>query len=237
MRLPILVGGCALVVGCTDTQPALAPPDAQTLFATSAWPALAVCNGCHGKQPTIDFLAPGTPDGAYATIFAFDPPIVDLQTPSASLVLTMGKHTGPALSPPSASAVLAWIVAEQKARVPVAVPPVEVGPVTASVGAPVSIELPLGAQLSFVATAATEGLYLSQLQIVAGTAGLHVVHPLFVSLPAPKHQIPDDVDRFGDVDAKLAAGETLSLGGGDAWFLSFAATDPIAIYFTTLEAP
>lgn len=237
MRLPILVGGCALAFGCTDTQPALAPPDAHTLFATSAWPALAVCNGCHGKQPTIDFLAPGTPDGAYQTIFAFDPPIVDLQTPSASLVLTMGKHTGPPLPPDAASTVLAWIVAEQKARVPGAVPPVEVGPVSPEVGVPQSLDLGLGAKLSFVATAATEGLYLSQLQIVAGSNGLHVVHPLFVSYPAPKQQLPDDVDRFGDVDAQLAAGATLALGGGDAWFLSFSATDPVAIYFTTLEAP
>src|SRR5262245_58268456 len=90
-----LLATCVLA-GCDAAPP---PETAQQLFTHRAWPALTVCTGCHAGQPTIDFLAPGTATGAYETMFAFQPPIVDVASPASSLVLTMGKHTGPALPP------------------------------------------------------------------------------------------------------------------------------------------
>src|SRR5688572_14417360 len=89
---------CAMVAGClgepTTTGTTILP--AREQFAAKAWPTLVGCAGCHGKQPAIDFLAPGTVDGAYESLFDFQPPVIDLDVPVSSLLLTMGKHTGPA---------------------------------------------------------------------------------------------------------------------------------------------
>jgi len=123
--------------------------------------------------------------------------------------------------------------------VPPASESIRIGPVEPQLGAPTSIELPGGGRFGFVATQAGVGggLYLSQLSIIAGAGGLHVAHPLFVSRPVDQPAHLDTLDRFGDVDVKIAAGDAFELGGGDAWFLDFAATDPLAIHFHTLEVP
>jgi hypothetical protein len=226
----------ALLAGCMSelkTPPAAA--DAQAEFEQSAWPALQQCVGCHGAQPTIDFLAPGTADGAYMTLFAFQPPVVDVASPSASLLLTMGKHTGPALDPSTSAILLAWLEREHEERVP---PDrtIAVGPVQPQMNVAASVDLS-GGTLGFIPVPVGSGLYLTQLAITAGPAGLHVVHPLFVSHPIKRPQMIDELDRFGDVDATLAPGEVLPLGGGEALFLDFDPSAPLTIHFHTLEAP
>src|SRR5687768_7986256 len=85
---------CALLSGCLGEAPfEPAALTARERFTTQAWPALATCAGCHGTQPAIDFLAPGTADGAYTTLFEFQPPVIEIVAPAASLLVTMGKHT------------------------------------------------------------------------------------------------------------------------------------------------
>jgi hypothetical protein len=235
MRVAMFV----LLAGCVDTEqlPAMPTLDAAHQFSERAWPALSVCAGCHGSQPTIDFLAPGTADGAYATVFAFQPAIIDLGSPSASLLVTMGKHTGPALDPTSAQTVLDWLDQERKERVTPTGSAIEVGPVSLVLGTPASLALPTGGTIAFTPSTIANGLYLSQLAITAPAAGLHVVHPLFVEHPARLPAIIDTLDRFSDVDVRLGPNETYELGGGDALFLDFDPSVPLAVHFHTLEAP
>jgi hypothetical protein len=206
---------------------------ARERWTQQAWPALGACASCHGSQPAIDFLAPGTADGAYVTVFDFQPPVIDVEAPASSLLLTMGKHTGPALDPAAATMVLAWLEAERDERVPAAGDSVRVGPFLPALGMATTLDLPVGgAKLTVLAETGEAGLYVSKLTLQAGT-GLHVVHPLFVSRP-PK-PVLDDADRFADVDMTLAAGATAELG--PAAFLAFDPADYLTIHFKTLEAP
>ena len=200
----------AALIGCaSDPSPTLS---AQQLFATRAWPALGRCAGCHATQPTIAFLAPGTPTEAYATMFAFQPPIVDVASPASSLVLTMGQHTGPALLPGDADAILAWLDAEHAERVPDPGMAVTFGPIDLALDMVNVVDLGRGATL-------------------------HVVHPLFASHPSLGPPRIDTSDAFGDVDLDLAAGAAVALGGGAAVLPGFDPGDPITIHFRTLEAP
>jgi hypothetical protein len=226
-----------VIVGCVGSDPA--PPQlpvelsAHDTFVQEAWPALATCNGCHGAQPAIQWLAPGTVDGAYVTAFAFQPPVVNLDSPESSLVLTMGKHTGPALQPEQAAVVLDWLQKERDERLAPA-DEIVVGPVTAQLDTMNAIDLGHGATLQFAAAAFAGHLDLTTVKISA-TAALHVSHPLFVSRPHLAAPIVDEADHYDDIDAELPAGGTLPLVG--ATFLEFAATDPITIHFQALEAP
>jgi hypothetical protein len=92
---------------------------------------------------------------------------------------------------------------------------------------------PPGAQIRMMATPFA-GLYFSKIDLVAGPGGLHVVHPLFVSKPAGADIVLDDLDRYRDLDLDLDPGETVELGASA--FLPFAASDPLTIYFRTVEA-
>jgi hypothetical protein len=233
---PLALAACALVGGCSTT----GSPDhasAQQLFATRAWPALGRCTGCHATQPTIDFLAPGTATEAYATMFAFQPPIVDVASPASSLVLTMGKHTGPALLAVESDAVLAWLEAERVERVPDRGAVVSVGPVSLALGAVNVVDLGHGATLQFVPAAAAEGLAVRGLALTAGSTGLRVVHPLFATDPPLVPSRVDAADTFDDVELELSAGAVEVLGGGSAVFPEFDPADPITIHFRTLESP
>lgn len=232
----LVAAACALVSGCGTDDPQ-AHPSARQRFASQAWPALTTCAGCHATQPAIDFLAPGTEAEAYATVFAFQPPIVDVASPESSLVLTMGKHTGPALQPDQSAAVLAWLEAEHAERMPGGAPPITFGPMSLTLGAVNLVDLGHGAALRFVPSVAAEGLAVRQVELTAGTTGLHVVHPLFATHPPLVPPRIDASDAFGDVDLALAAGQGVALGGGSAAFPDFDPADPITIHFRTLEAP
>jgi hypothetical protein len=194
--------------------------------------------GCHASQPAIDFLAPGTAEGAYAAVFAYQPPVIDVESPASSLVLAMGKHTGPAFLPQEGADVLEWLEAEHEERVTDPGDPIAVGPVTVQLGAPTIIPLPIeGASLRFVAADAGGALSLSDLELRSGPRGLHAVHPVFSSKPAAGSPLVDAADRYRDVDLDLAPNATDRLGGGAALFTTFPSTNPITIHFRTLEAP
>jgi len=239
MRLMIVVG--VVLAGCgvgneTDDQdlpPAEAAAEAaRAKFDTKAWPALAKCIGCHAAQPAIDFLAPGTPDGAYATLFGFQPSVLDLGSPASSLLVTMGKHTGPAFLPTEAGAVVEWLLAERTARVTPPGEPTFVGPFGATT---VSLALPTSGTLQLVATPFPGGIAFSDITITAGATPLRVMHPLFVSHPPGDDQIVDELDRFAELDLAIEPATTETLGG--AVFTTFAPEHPLTIHFRMLEAP
>ncbi len=219
-------------VGSSTFEPELTPREQ---FVEAAWPALARCVGCHATQPTIDFLAPGDVELAYTSVFEFQPPVLEVPAPSSSLLLTMGEHTGPALTAPESAAIVGWLEAEKTARAGTTELPVVIGPVVPTIGSITNVDLGFGASLQFVAMPYPGGLYLSELQLTAGPSGLHVVHPLFVSRPTADTQVLDPVDRFGELDLDVAPGQLEPLGA--AVFSTFASTDPITIHFRTLEAP
>ena len=233
------VAACATLMGCGVGEPPPSTVAAKEQFLTRAWPALGRCAGCHGSQPSIDFLAPGTPDGAYATVFDYQPPVVDVESPSSSLLLTMGKHTGPEFLPAEVEPILLWLEAEREARVVAPAVPIAVGPIALQLGAMNQIALPAeGAQLRFVPADSGSGtLSLTDLELHAGPRGLRVVHPVFSSLPVAGAPVVDTADRYRDVDLELAPNAAERLGGGAALFTSFRSTDPIAIHFRKLEAP
>jgi len=229
---------CTVLAGCLaePTTSGTVEVSARDQFMHTAWPVLATCAGCHGKQPAIDFLAPGTAEGAYETIFDFQPPVLDVDAPSASLLLTMGKHTGPAMSPDQAATVLSWLAAERSEKVGDGGgdgADIRVGPFMPQHGVPTVFDLGVGGATLSVTTEPSEGgLYACRITLASGS-GLKLSHPLFVSRPA--HPIVDEIDRFAEVELSLAAGKTVELG--PAWFRSFAVTDYLAIHFKTLEAP
>src|SRR5439155_13959346 len=99
------------------------------------------------------------------------------------------------LDPSSAATVQAWLAQEQHERVPPATESIKVGPLAPTLGAPTSVDLPAGGKLAFVAQAVDGGLYLSQLAITAGSGGLHVGHPLFVTRPVNQPSLIDPDDR------------------------------------------
>jgi hypothetical protein len=222
----------------------MAALSARDTFTQRAWPALSGCVGCHGSQPSIDFLAPGMADKAYETLFTFQPPVIDVGAPSASLLVTMGKHTGPALATSGASAVIEWLTAERDERfgdgggkgddgTSGTSYELRVGPFMPQHGVPIQLDTGInGASLTVVTEPSEGGLYFKRITLTAGS-GIKMRHPLFVSRPA--HPIIDEIDRFSEVDVKLAAGATLELG--PAWFLSFTASEYMSIHFQTLEAP
>jgi hypothetical protein len=223
----VLLSGCLDEATPTDT-----PMTARERWTSQAWPALGACVGCHGSQPAIDFLAPNTADGAYATVFEFQPPVIDVGAPSSSLLLTMGKHTGPAFSPGAAAAVLGWLEAERDERVPDMGDSVRVGPFLPTVGMTQTVELGVaGATITMLPEQGELGIYMAKLTLSAGS-GLQVKHPLFVS--RPRNPVLDETDRYGDLDLALAAGTSFELG--PAVFLSFDINEYLTIHFKTLEA-
>jgi mono/diheme cytochrome c family protein len=233
------VAACATLIGCDVGEPPPQPTSAKALFETRAWPALGACAGCHASQPSIDFLAPGTADGAYATMFDYQPAVLDVESPASSLLLAMGKHTGPELSPVQAAGVLAWLEAEREERVTAPPEPIVVGPLALQLGVPNQVALPAeGALLRFVpADSGTGTLSLTDLELRAGPRGLRAAHPVFSSKPAAGWPIIDPADRYRDVDLDLAANVVERLGGGATLFTTFPSTDPITIHFRKLEAP
>jgi len=222
---------CVLLAGCVDEAMPVPAATARDRWA-QAWPFLATCAGCHATRPAIDFLAPGTADGAYATIFAFQPPVIDVEAPAASLLLTMGKHSGPAFDAGGAASVLAWLQAERDERVPDMGQALRIGPFKPELGVPLTLDLGVaGATLSLTAESSTVGLYVAKLTIDAGT-GLALAHPLFVS--RPPSPVLDDIDRFSELDLSLDAGKQAELG--PAWFVAFDPDDYVSVYFENLEA-
>ena len=237
ITMPIAIS--VALIGCGPPDPTSSENSGRDVFMTRAWPALGRCVGCHGVQQGIAFLAPGTAEGAYSTLLAYQPPVVDMTAPEASPVLKKGPHAGPALMPSESEALLAWLAAERADRERGLEPDMMVafGPVVPKLGAVNSVDLGRGATLRFVPSAGGAGLALRQITLTAGTAKLHVVHPLLVTHPPVVPPRIDASDAFGDVDLELAPGQSALLGGGSAAFPTFDPADPIMVHFRTLEMP
>jgi hypothetical protein len=198
-------------------------------------------------------------------LVAFDPPVVNLEAPSSSRVLQKGLHDGPMLNPDQSYAILSWIQAEKSAQATapstgsgssgaqaqlLTIPAFAVmicDAATPAASCPVNhvamstlgdagAAVP-GAEITFVAQKlGTGSLYLNNLSMVGGTAGVYLEHPLFVSRPATGDPVPDGIDRYFNLKLDVAAGKTVQIDGGTASFVGFDPTSMLEIHFKTVTA-
>lgn len=245
---------------------------ARDKFEKDAYPTFnQICSACHaGTDPSIQFLKSTSIDGMRQALLAYDPQVVNLDAPESSRVLTKGAHMGPALDAIASAGILGWIQAEKDAEgsstgtIEIAteqfIPLLCTGGVAGDVAGcttgdaahccPIntvaldSINSLTGASISFVAQPLASDLYVSDLYLKAGAAGIYLEHPLFVSWPATGNPIPDSIDRFFAVKMNLAATTSPAvcpspscdhIGAGAAAFIGFAPANKLSITFKVLD--
>lgn len=233
---------------------------AQEKWRTSARPVLQTnCAGCHnGSRANVDFLAGAQDTQVRDRLMTYTPPVVNLEAPGSSRILTKGLHEGPEFTSESLSSVLQWLQAEKTAQDsdPVTAPPklvtapLAVTFCTVPPGNPTPCpinHIPLemlpdigpmlpGAEISFSAFALDTAIYVTNLKITGGTAGVNFEHPLFVSKPAMGDSVPDKIDRYFDVKINEKAGGTDSIGGGAASFEGFLKDSMLEVHFKIVQA-
>lgn len=252
-RLLFAVG----LLGCTgqieeDLPTGISPEQeaARKAWVISAQPVLDKnCVSCHGgSMPTVAWLE-GSPDinAQKEDLLTYTKPLVDFNSPQASLLIKKGAHDGPALSASQSSGIIDWITKERDATPTMSGFPVQtmaqaLMPCTA--GAPGTETCPYndilldaagatGAKVQFTAQNLSGQLYLSSIKVIPGPMGAYVEHPLFVSVPAMGEPKLDPLDRYAATKLNLAAGAAAAmqqLGNGTASFPGFLPTDPVAFY-------
>lgn len=214
-------------------------------WVEKAYPVLGTkCVMCHdGSMPMIGYLA-GTGDiERRDTLIAYMPAVINLSAPMSSRMLTKGSHTGPALEAKEASDILSWIVAEREARgtTTMVIRSDKITPMLCAANpCPINIidltSLGQAGTLEFEVTQLVSDLYLTNITLKAGAAGLHVTHPLIESWPAaatdPK---PDPIDRWFNVDLNIAPNMQATVGTGEGSFTGFGAVDALSVRFDVFE--
>lgn len=254
-----LVGCVGLIDGGSD---GLTPQQrtARTKWEKEAYPVVRDnCAACHnGSRANIGFLIGGEALDIRDTLMKYDPPVVNLEAPGSSRILTKGQHDGPALIAEQASALLQWLNAERDATnhdpdnpIPVLATkkyqvqlcqataanptaPCPVNHIPLSDIANVGTMVP-GAEITFLADGLSSGLYLHNLNVVGGTAGVYMEHLLWVSFPASAPPFPDQIDRYFATKLNVKPGETVLLNGGTEQFGGFAAGDMIEVHFKVIS--
>jgi mono/diheme cytochrome c family protein len=113
-----MFGLVLLAPACVDEPTVTTTRDTESQWATKGYPAVADCVACHGATPTPGsfpappFLVGATPDDVRVTLLSFTPPVVRLDEPTNSPLLTKGAHSGDALTPEAAADILAWLAEE-----------------------------------------------------------------------------------------------------------------------------
>jgi cytochrome c553 len=208
---------------------------ARAAFDADVAPLLtSFCGACHVAAPPA-FMAPD-PD-MYATVMAW-PGLIDLDTPSASRLLVKGAHAGPAWTADQLPTIQAWIQLEADAREPGEDDNAETAAFDPIVGInTIDLEqlgLP-GATISFRLEKLQVGFYISELMANAGTDGLHLIHPLFVSW-IDGTPTPDPVDRFAGIELDIAPETSAMIGGGTAVMVDLPPTAQLSLHFESAAA-
>src|SRR5262245_18173994 len=198
LALALLAGGCmGEITNGANGDDTLTPDElaARTAFDQEAKPILdGFCASCHAGIANVDFMKP-EPD--VRTRMLTWPNLINLDTPTQSLLLNKGAHEGPALTTDQASALLSWVNLEKTAAggtattiQTAAFQPVP-GANTVDLG-PICLA---GSTLTFRLEPLSVGIYLNEIAVNAGPDGAHVVHPLFVTWDEHGTATPDPVDR------------------------------------------
>lgn len=256
-----LIGCTGLIDGGSDglsTQQRAA----RDKWVHSALPVLRQnCETCHnGSRPMVGFLVGGADDLAVRdTLMNYQPSVVNLEAASSSRILTKGLHEGPQLTAEQSSALLLWVQAERDAvnhdpdhPVPVLATPAQVlqmctaGDPDNAAGTCPTNHLALSAipetgamvpdaEISFTAQGLGSGLYLTNMKVSGGTAGVYMEHLLFVSRPDGKDPFPDQIDRFFATKLNVKPTTSSPIDGGTEDFLGFVPTDKVEIHFKVLS--
>jgi hypothetical protein len=190
------------------------------------------CGGaCHSQGAGGAPLWLGPPD-PYVSAVQF--PGIVVADSAASIVLTKGRHEGPALQDPLLTQVSQWLAIEATALPVVTLP--QTPPFTVTMGAndiDCSAGGVAGTHITFSAAVSGSEITLSDLNIVAPAAtGVHVVYPIFAILPTGGAEIDDP--SFSNEDQTIAAGQTAPLGPGLLILTDWSAGAQMKIEFTTL---
>ncbi len=164
--------------------------------------------------------------------------------PTGSRLFTKGNHSGQPLDPTSTLgiAVKKWLDVEAAALVSATLP--SSAPVSVVTATNVAVDLSAagmgiaGAKITFDATVTGTLLSMTNLKLVApASSGLHVLHPVFVQVPATGKPIEDPADNFSNVDQTTGPGTSAQLGDGLVILtgLKWAAGDKLRIEFTKAE--
>jgi hypothetical protein len=226
----------------TDADPSVVA--AREEFASNTWPNVLqpLCASCHaGGGSGPGFLAGATAEEVRVGLLGSG--VTSLTAPSSSRLLTKGAHLGPAFNGTQASAILDWINLERVAAGGAAVTIYETPPYTMTcdgttvntielgvLGAPGSS----GSSISFKCTS-TSFLYATNITVTAGSEGVYINHPLFLTWNPDK--TPDEYDRLAFVKANLMAGQSELLGAGTYIFTNFNPVHPISISFRQAVDP
>jgi hypothetical protein len=239
-----LATACALA-GCTAGSIAVREGDdemseemraALESFDKEVMPILSAnCAACHATMPNVDFLK-SEPDARQRMMEW--PDLVDLQSPSDSLLLNKGSHEGPALTIEQSAVILEWIQLE-RAAAGGETTAVEMDPFQPVAGVN-TIDLGdiglAGSTISFRMEPLAVGMYLSEIVLEAGPDGAHLVHPLFVVWQEADEPEPDPIDRFAGLDLAVASGQSQMVGGGTAVFVDVAPDSMLSLHFELAEA-
>lgn len=194
------------------------PDDPEALFVATVQPLLSArCASCH-EDPTRapEFLDPAD---YYTSVLSYSDLVVP-GDPAASALITKGDHAGRFWDATEATTVQRWIVAEGAAPGPGVDPDPGPGPGGGETSAyplePGENRIPLteagltGAEMVFYAQRIASGMLLSDVRVVAGSAGAAFSAPRFVVHDPAGPSTLDD-DRFGALELRIAPGGTTSI--------------------------
>lgn len=209
-------------------------------FDTSVAPTLtAKCGSCHTSTNNPQFMKPN-PTLREGVLGFNSGGLVDLMDPQASRLSVYASSQAHAMvgvnyTPAEAAQVTAWVELEALASGVTPDPVVETAKITPAIGAN---EIDLGAlgltgsKMTFDYQPLATGMYLSRIQVDAGTGGVRLVHPLFVVWDQAT-AIPDPIDRFGDIDLTIAEQTSSPVGGGTAVFVDIPPQGQLSVHFKT----
>lgn len=215
--------------GSHDDAGSANPAQARAKFDQDVLPILGhQCGSCHAG--TTNAWMASDPD-AYTSVMTW-PRLVDTTSPASSMLLGKGAHEGPSLAPADQATILEWLRLEAAVRVDGTRTP-ETAVIEVVAGAntiPLDAVGAAGSNLTFTAQKLSQGLYLSKIAITAGTGGIHVKHPLFVTWQDTTPS-PDPIDSFDTIELDVASGQAGSVGGGLLMLLNVPATAKLSIAF------
>lgn len=188
--------------------------EARAFFESQVEASLeATCASCHDDEAVAwNWMTP-SPD-RYTAITEYGA-LLDFESPSSSLLLNKGAHSGgPALEADQYALVLEWVRMEAAWRIEVPDEVIET-PVVLPVPGPNTIPLDSlglgGSTITFNYQALASGMYLTELKLIAGPTGATLEHPLFVTWEG-ESPTPDPVDRFVDLAIGADAGGETPIG-------------------------
>ncbi len=243
LRVSLAAALALAAVACTGD---IVDPDGDPLeaamraFDTNVAPTMQIkCASCHTSTQNPQFMKPD-PTLREGVLGFNGGALVDMMDPVASRLSVYASSqahatVGVNYTPAEAAQVTAWVELEALAAGVTPDPVVETAKITPTLGAN-EIDLATigltGSKLTFDYQPLATGMYLSRIQVDAGTGGVRLVHPLFVVWDGAQ-AIPDPIDRFSDIDLTVAEASTSMVGGGTAVFVDIPPQGQRSLHFKT----